>query len=268
MEKVSFYDVHYRNNLNPHYKDIRNHVWGTQDIGLTSFLSTHQLDTFIQWLALKPGMVILDACCGNGAFTSYITQKSNSKSYGIDINKLSIEMANALHQQEKGSLEFLKGDLKEKLPFPNSSLDALVCLESIIHFSVVNRVSIFKEWHRVLKPGAKLIVTDPCIITGGISDTELAHRSIFGGYFFLPPGLQENLLRQNGFLIIDCEDTTKDNAAVITHRWWHSRENQRQELKLTESEEELNQIQLFLWTCAQLYHDEKLTQYAYYCERA
>ncbi|OJX09616.1 MAG: hypothetical protein BGO77_04545 [Caedibacter sp. 37-49] len=134
MGKVSFYDVNYRNNLNPLYKDIRGDVWNNEDIGITSFFSINQINKFINWLDLKPGMLILDACCGNGQVIAYITQKTNTRSYGIDINKHSIESAELSAQQKKIPIKFLKMDLKEKLPFPDKSLDAILCIESIIHF--------------------------------------------------------------------------------------------------------------------------------------
>jgi len=267
MKKVSFYDVHYRNDHNLLYKNIRHDTWDPQDIGITSFFSTQQVDKFIAWFDLKPGMFFIDACCGNGGVTSYVTQKSNSKSYGVDINDHSIKAAKKRAQQNKLSAQFIKTDLKEKLPFSDASFDALICLESIIHFSVEDRLNIFKEWHRILRPAAKLILTDPCIISGGISDIELAHRSLFGGYFFLPLGLQENLLENSGFSVIKTENLTKDNAAVITHNWWTSREKRKKELESTETNEEFDQIQLFLKSSAQLYQDEKLAQYGYYASR-
>lgn len=267
MSKVSFYDVHYRNNTNPLYKDIRNDVWNNQDIGLTSFLSTPQIDQFIAWFNLQTDMKILDACCGTGQILAYVAKTIKTKSYGIDINDNSITIANSYIKKEQLPIEILKINLNDMLPFPDASFDVIICLESIIHFSMDERLRIFSEWYRILKPGAKLMLTDPCLISGGISDEELANRSMFGGYFFLPPGLQEKLLVKSGFSVTHSQDLTIDNAAIITHKWWRSRERRQNELKHMESEEEFDKIQLFLKTCDHLYNHQKMSQIAYYAER-
>jgi SAM-dependent methyltransferase len=267
MQNVSFYNVNYRNSANITYKEIRREVWEDQDVGFTSFFSKKQMDEFLRWLDLKSNMTILDSCCGNGEVLAYVAEETGAISFGIDINSQSIKIAKQLLSVKNASLSFTQSDLRDDLPFSDNSLDAILCIDSIIHFDENERLKIFEEWNRVLKPGAKLIVTDPCVINGVISSEDLMNRSIFGGYFFLPPGTQEILLEKSNLKIVKCQNITKDNAAKITYNWWKARNDRIETLDSTETKTELDYIQSFLKTSAKLYASEKLEQIAWYCQK-
>jgi predicted SAM-dependent methyltransferase len=53
-------------------------------------------------------------------------------------------------------------DLKE-LRLPDECADVAISIHVVEHFYAWEVVSILKEWHRVLKPGAKLILELPCM---------------------------------------------------------------------------------------------------------
>jgi SAM-dependent methyltransferase len=40
-----------------------------------------------------------------------------------------------------------------------------------------DRVKVFQEWRRVLRPGRRAVFTDPVVITGSVTNDELALRS-------------------------------------------------------------------------------------------
>ena len=66
-----------------------------------------------------------------------------------------------------------------------------------------------KEWHRVIKCGGCLLFTDPIIVTGPLTNEEIAIRASIGAFLFVPDGTDEQLLEDAGFAITRVED---DNA--------------------------------------------------------
>lgn len=49
----------------------------------------------------------------------------------------------------------------DKLPFDDQSVDELYCSHCLEHFSHTRTVEVLKEWHRVLRPGAKAYISVP-----------------------------------------------------------------------------------------------------------
>jgi len=62
------------------------------------------------------------------------------------------------------------------------------------------------ECRRVLRPGGRLLYTDPVVVTGLASSEELATRSSMGYFEFCPPGVNERLIGQAGFELVWAED--------------------------------------------------------------
>ena len=89
-------------------------------------------------------------------------------------------------------VRFQRGDAGHPLPFADEGFDALLCIDAINHLP--DRQRIFKEWWRVLKPGGRLLFTDPAILSGPVSNEELAVRSSNGYFLFTPSGEDERLL--------------------------------------------------------------------------
>ena len=71
--------------------------------------------------------------------------------------------------------ERVHGDAREPLPFDDGSFDALLCVDSINH--LYERTSLFRDWHRVLRPGGRLLFTNPTTVTGLIRRDEAMIRS-------------------------------------------------------------------------------------------
>ncbi|MBI4660981.1 MAG: methyltransferase domain-containing protein [Verrucomicrobia bacterium] len=77
------------------------------------------------------------------------------------------------------------------IPLPNGSLDAILCTEVIEH--VVNPMAVLAEFHRLLKPGGKLLLTAPLL-----SHIHMEPYHYYGGFTHF---WYEYWLPRNGFTI-------------------------------------------------------------------
>jgi SAM-dependent methyltransferase len=100
-----------------------------------------------------PGSLICDAGCGPSAHVGRYLAEKGLTVIGIDISDRCIEMARALHPD----MLFRREDIMN-LSFDSDTLDGLVSYYSIIHTPKKLVGKIFKEFHRVLKPGGYLLV--------------------------------------------------------------------------------------------------------------
>ena len=103
----------------------------------------------------KPGKgaLVADLGCGAGVFTD-ILRSRGYQAFGLD---LCCELLQTGQDRFPKTL-FLAGDVEE-LPFPDSSLDA-VMLSGIVHH-LPDPSQCAKETARVLKPGGKFFAFDP-----------------------------------------------------------------------------------------------------------
>jgi ubiquinone/menaquinone biosynthesis C-methylase UbiE len=114
------------------------------------------MDTkFLNLTQVNSNGSILEICCGEGEALKLIEKV---KCYvGIDISIKMLEKAVQLHQ-ERDNIIFLHADALD-LPILENSVDTVIILGGIHH--VPNRVQLFQECFRVLKPGGKFIFREP-----------------------------------------------------------------------------------------------------------
>jgi SAM-dependent methyltransferase len=129
-----------------------------------------------------------------------------------------------------------------------------------------NRADILREWRRVTAPGARVLFTDPTIVTGLVTDAEIATRSAVGIYVFSAQSVNEELLSSAGFEVIRREDLT-ENMASMAGRWHTARAQSHDELVADEGESTFEGVQRFLAVCHLLAHERRLSRYAYLAER-
>ena len=107
--------------------------------------------------------VMLDVGCGEGRHIFGIMQDYPlMKCIGLDMDNESLEKAEEGYEYFKSISEagaqFLKGSAYS-LPFPDESIDLIVCSEVLEHLHEYNDA--VKEIHRVLKPGGKFYASVP-----------------------------------------------------------------------------------------------------------
>ena len=98
---------------------------------------------------------------------------------------------------------------------PDESLDAVLCIDAIA--LVPDRAAALADWARILKPGGRVLYTDPAIIAGLVTSDELAMRSSMGFFVFSPQGENEFLIEAAGLRLLRADDATDTIALAAAH---------------------------------------------------
>jgi SAM-dependent methyltransferase len=258
--EVDLYGATYRGLTSALYSDIRREAFG-EDIGQTGWLTAEELDLFLVWLKLSPSRRLLDLACGSGRPTLRIAQKTGCSVWGLDLHGEGVAAAQASAKQlgYEGRADFCRGDAAERLPFENSSFDAVTCIDAINHLP--DRPRVLAEWRRVLKPGGHLLFTDPIVLTGAVTNQEIATRASIGLFVFVPAGLDQALLEEAGFDVERVVDRTQ-NMAANAAGWRDARSKREAELRAIEGDETFEGQQRFLETTAILANQRRLSRIA------
>ncbi|MBP0492414.1 class I SAM-dependent methyltransferase [Pararoseomonas indoligenes] len=102
----------------------------------------------------RPALPVLDAGCGTGGFLRRLADASPRRAVGLDYNPRAAGRAAA-----KSGLPATGGTVNA-LPFPDASFGAAVSVDVICHAGV-DEAAALAELHRVLAPGATLVLNLP-----------------------------------------------------------------------------------------------------------
>lgn len=108
--------------------------------------------------SMGPGMTIVDVGCADGRFIKLCREHALEIS-GCDTLDFLPEAARASYAQQLHESFPFSLIVNGKLPYPDASLDAVVCNQVIEH--VKDKQSFFRELFRVLKPGGMLFAIFP-----------------------------------------------------------------------------------------------------------
>jgi ubiquinone/menaquinone biosynthesis C-methylase UbiE len=193
------------------FSEVGEHWDATQDYDEINSETYSYFRRFVDGLALSdipPNSHVLDFCArtGNGTAFFYKHGKVGS-AVCVDVSK---KMGEICKQRVKESglqdLSWMQVD-DYALPFPDSEFDAVLCFETVEHFSEPETLVL--ELGRVTRPGGILVLTTPNVLWEpvhalaaicGFHHSEGPHRFI--GYHRL-----ERMIQASGF-IIDKEQTT------------------------------------------------------------
>jgi SAM-dependent methyltransferase len=129
-----------------------------------------------------------------------------------------------------------------------------------------DRLNVFREWQRILGPGRRAVFTDPVVITGPVTNDELALRSLVGLFLFVPPGVNEQLIADAGFRLVQQEDVS-GNAALVSRRWHDARQRHKDALLQIEGEERFEGLQKFFTAVHRLTSERRLSRIVYLVEK-
>jgi SAM-dependent methyltransferase len=263
--KVALYDANYGNFAAQAYAEVRREAFG-HDLGQNSWLTLEEIERFIAWLELGPSSSVLDVACGSGGPALHIAQATGCRMTGVDIHQDGIAAASRM-AGERGLAEragFRQADGAGRLPFDDGTFDALLCVDAINHLR--NRAAVLAEWGRVLRPGGRLLFTDPIMITGIVDSEEIAIRASVGYFLFTPAGVNERLLTEAGLRVVAVDDAT-DKVATVARRWREARACHADALRKAEGEETFEGQQRFLAVSSALAAEGRLSRMIFRAER-
>lgn len=130
--------------------------------------------------AIQPGMTVLDLGSGAGfdAFLAWREVGPSGRVIGVDMTDEMLQLARK-NAAELGAdnVEFRKGAI-ENLPVEDHSVD-LVISNCVINLST-NKPAVFREIHRVLKPGGAFAVSD-LVLLGPLPEAVLRDVEAYVG---------------------------------------------------------------------------------------
>jgi 2-polyprenyl-3-methyl-5-hydroxy-6-metoxy-1,4-benzoquinol methylase len=260
------YGAAYGNFQTSLYEEIRREAFG-EDIGRNSWLTAGEQDKFLSWLDLAAGRTLLDVACGAGGPALRIAALTGCTITGVDVHEKAISTARSLASQRgfESRSEFLVVDADKQLPFPESSFDAITCIDAINHLT--DRLRVLADWARLVKPGGRVLFTNPAVVTGPLTNAEIALRGLSGFYLFVPSGYDERVIVQCGLRVAACEDRTP-NIAELAQRRKNARESRSVALRRIEGDAVYENQQTFLSLVAQLAQEGRLSRFVYVAEKA
>ena len=97
---------------------------------------------------------ILDFGCGNGALSFLMVRLGAKSCIGVDLDQRSIDIAN---DRARGkAISFKHASSTTRIDLADHSIDVIVCFDVMEH--IMEYKSIMGEWHRVLRPGGKVLI--------------------------------------------------------------------------------------------------------------
>jgi ubiquinone/menaquinone biosynthesis C-methylase UbiE len=272
VSKVDLYDSHYAHTAADIYRQIRLETYG-EDLGQTSWITAQEARQYFSWVGAQPDSSMLEVACGTGGLSLLAASELGLNVTGIDINEQAVLSARQAAQravtvaaQRAGGIapparvSFEVQDASRPLPYEGGSFDFIFCNDSINHLP--DREAVLQEWWRLLKQPGIVLYTDPIVMTGPLSNQEIATRSAIGYFLFVPRGDNERLLRETGFEVLRVMDVTK-STADISWRWRVARSKREGVLVQLEGRERYEGLQSFLEVVHRLAAERRLSRFAY-----
>lgn len=255
------YDANYRNFEAELYAEIRREAFG-EDIGQSGWISAEEQNRFIPALGLCRGKRLLDIACGSGGPALRIAEKTQCGLVGIDLHEQAVSTARSLASQRTLAepARFQVADAAERLPFQDNSFHAITCIDSINHLP--DRPRLISEWARVLKPGGRLLFTNPTTISGPLTKEEIATRASIGFFLFVPVDYDRKVIADCGLELLVHEDVTANMAKLAGGRF-AARAARHKALREIEGDESFEAQQRFLEVASRLAKERCLSRFLY-----
>lgn len=182
--------------------------------------------------ALNNPKKIVDIGCGRGRVAMHVAKATGAHVTGINIDPSQI--ANAQYYSSRIGLQdktkFQVGSLNDPLPFDDESIDCAYEIQAFTYAK--DKVAVFSEIYRILKPGAKFSYLD-WVLLDNFDKTNEVHvdhvrrtMPFIGAVDTVHYSEIENAMKQAGFTILLSEDASigGHQGALInserSHYWW------------------------------------------------
>ncbi len=264
--EINLYDGYYGHLATDPQVEVRRETYG-EDLGQASWITASEARRWFDLLHLSRGQTALEVACGSGGVTCAMANHTGATCLGVDINAHGIEAAKNRAERDGISslVAFQVVDAGSRLPFRAESFDAVFSNDSINHLP--GRSAVLHDWYRLLRPGGRVLFTDPIVVTGQLSNEEIRTRSSIGFFLFTPMGHNERLLERTGFTIREVQDVT-DAVELVSKKWRDARAARRERLVPLEGAEGFEGLQRFLDAVYILASERRLSRYMYLAEKS
>jgi cyclopropane fatty-acyl-phospholipid synthase-like methyltransferase len=166
-------------------------------------------DLFVERVRVDAGQRLLDVGCGTGAPAVRAARALGCRAVGLTVSRVQVARARALALGAglAHRLVFLMADAVA-LPFADACFDGAWALESIFH--VAERSAALREMRRVLRAGARVVLTD-LVENRPLSARERAVTRALQIASLAPPGRYREWLGEAG---LEAVETLDLSAAV------------------------------------------------------
>lgn len=181
-------------------------------------------ETFLDWLAPRPGLRWLDVGCGNGAFTEMIVERCAPGSVdGIDPSEA--QLAFARTRPAAGSVRYRQADAMN-LPFADDAFD--VAVMPLVIFFVPDPAKGVAEMARVVAPGGSVAAYAWDVLGGGFPYTSLqVEMRALGAAPLVPPSpdasridAMQDLWRDAGLVDVETREITVERVFDDFDDYW------------------------------------------------
>uniref|UniRef100_UPI00358DDC03 uncharacterized protein isoform X2 n=1 Tax=Myxine glutinosa TaxID=7769 RepID=UPI00358DDC03 len=172
------------------------------------FVSTGGLESTKEILAplnLQPEERVLDVGCGIGGGDFYMAKTFGVDVLGIDLSSNMVEIALERSVEENTSKVQFEVCDATKREFPEGMFDVIYSRDTILHIS--DKLAIFKNFHKWLKPGGRVLITDYCCGDRPWSD-EFSTYVKKRGYALCTVAAYGKTLQDAGFSEVQATDCT------------------------------------------------------------
>ena len=232
------------------------------DIGQHSWVRKQDLESDVTRLEVTGTSRILDLGCGAGGLLAFVVALTGCHGTGIDVSASAIETA-LKHRAALGleaNVVFQQADLHQPLPYRNATFEAATAFDVVLHLR--DRSALFCEIQRVLTPGGRFLFTDAGVVTGLVSADEFRVRASRGFTQFVPPGFNQQVLKEAGFTVLEVIDRTSSLVEIATGRL-KARLSHQAKLRDIEGDAEFEREQRYLRMVAELAQRHALSRIVY-----
>lgn len=171
----------------------------------------------LELMRLRPGCKVLDIGSGLGGVARTIAAEARVYVTGVDLTEAFCEAAGVISDWSNMSdkTDFIQGDATN-LPFPDHHFDAAVTVH--VAMNIPDKVAIYAEAKRVLKPGARFGIYDilqgehgeVCYPVPWASEPSISHLAT--------PAEMRRYLKTAGFKILHEDDSTLASYVWLKER--------------------------------------------------
>jgi SAM-dependent methyltransferase len=244
---------------------VRRETYG-DDIGQTSWTTKAEWLHLADLLGVRAGQEVLDVGSGSGGPALCLVEERACRVTGVEVSAAGVANAQRLtHARGLGDrARFVEQDASRPLPFPADSFDAIIANDAVCHLAA--RQAVLAEWARVVRPGGRVLFSDALVVTGPVTNEEIATRTSVGFYVLVPTGENERIIGAAGLVLRGREDLTA-SAATIARRRHEARERHRRDLTEHEGEATFAALQRYLEIVVRLSEERRLCRHAYLAEK-